>query len=209
MSEVDFLWKIVVVGESGVGKTNLMTRFAYNKFSKDHQSTIGVEFAAKIITLENKTIKAQIWDTAGQERFRAISTAYYRDAKAAFIVYDITKKETFETIPKWLKEIREQGEPGMPIMCCGNKLDLAHIRDVSEKEGKDFATKNKLLWMETSACEGTGVDEAFMSVVEELFKATKSENKTNHGKPDPKSNSTPIVIVNDGGHKKSDGGCQC
>lgn len=118
-------------------------------------------------------------------------------------MYDITKKDTFEVIPKWLKEIREQGESGMPILICGNKIDLAHIREVSEKEGRDFATKNKVLFAETSACEGLGVDEAFMSVVDELFKTTKTTKST------PMDQKVTVQVSVDGGKKAETGGCQC
>jgi len=111
-NEYDYLFKVVLIGDSGVGKSNLLSRFTRNEFSLDSKSTIGVEFATKSIVAEGKTIKAQIWDTAGQERYRAITSAYYRGAVGALLVYDISKHATFENVERWLKELRDHAEAG-------------------------------------------------------------------------------------------------
>ncbi|RQM28791.1 hypothetical protein B5M09_008208 [Aphanomyces astaci] len=108
--EYDYLFKVVLIGDSGVGKSNLLSRFTRNEFSLESKSTIGVEFATKSIQAEGKTIKAQIWDTAGQERYRAITSAYYRGAVGALLVYDITKHPTFENVERWLKELRDHAD---------------------------------------------------------------------------------------------------
>ncbi len=123
------LFKIVLVGDSGVGKTNLLTRFSKNEFSLESKTTIGVEFATKTITTESgHIIKAQIWDTAGQDRYRAIASSYYKGAVGALLVYDITKTKSFENVEKWLKELRDHGAENMVTMLIGNKSDLADDR---------------------------------------------------------------------------------
>lgn len=122
--EFDYLFKIVIIGDSGVGKTNLLSRFVDGTFSIDSKPTIGVEFATKTHNIDGKIIKNQIWDTAGQERFRAITNAYYRGAQGAVVVYDLTKSRTFDHIEKWLAELRDNAEQDITIMLLGNKCDL-------------------------------------------------------------------------------------
>ena len=123
------LFKIVLVGDSGVGKTNLLTRFSKNEFSLESKTTIGVEFATKTITTEQgHVIKAQIWDTAGQDRYRAIASSYYKGAAGALVVYDITKPNSFANVEKWLKELRDHGAEDMVLMLIGNKSDLEKDR---------------------------------------------------------------------------------
>ena len=113
-----------MIGDSGVGKTNLLSRFVDGTFTMDSKPTIGVEFATKTLTIDNKTVKNQIWDTAGQERFRAITNAYYRGAVGAIIVYDLTKSKTFQNIQKWYAELKDNAEQDITIMLLGNKADL-------------------------------------------------------------------------------------
>ncbi|CAH0486008.1 unnamed protein product [Peronospora farinosa] len=168
--EYDYLFKIVLIGDSGVGKSNLLSRFTHNEFNLESKSTIGVEFATKSIVAEGKTIKAQIWDTAGQERYRAITSAYYRGAVGALLVYDITKHGTFENVERWLKELRDHADINTVIMLVGNKSDLRHLRAVSTEEAMAFAEKNNLAFIETSALEATGVDAAFQRILTEIYK---------------------------------------
>ena len=129
-----FLFKVVLIGDSGVGKSNLLSRFTRNEFNLDSKSTIGVEFATRSIQVDNKTIKAQIWDTAGQERYRAITSAYYRGAVGALLVYDISKHQTYENVTRWLKELRDHADTNIVIMLVGNKSDLRHLRAVPTEE---------------------------------------------------------------------------
>merc|ERR1712130_254203 len=126
--EYDYLFKVVLIGDSGVGKSNLLSRFTRNEFNLDSKSTIGVEFATRSIQVDNKTIKAQIWDTAGQERYRAITSAYYRGAVGALLVYDISKQVTFENVERWLNELRDHADNNIVIMLVGNKSYLKHLR---------------------------------------------------------------------------------
>ena len=178
--DCDVLYKVVVIGDSGVGKSNLITRFTQDRFTKDSKPTIGVEFGAKSIEYEGITIKGQIWDTAGQERFRAISAAYYRGANGALIVYDITNPETFQNLNKWFKEIENQGENGCINILIGNKSDLAHLRQVDTEEARKFAEKHNVSFLETSAANNTNVDLAFTSLLQEIYK-TQKKNKGGGG----------------------------
>lgn len=168
--EYDYLFKVVLIGDSGVGKSNLLSRFTRNEFNLESKSTIGVEFATKSIQVDSKTVKAQIWDTAGQERYRAITSAYYRGAVGALLVYDISKRATFENVERWLKELRDHAEPNIVIMLVGNKSDLRHKRAVSTEDAMSFAETNSLAFIETSALDATGVDEAFRQILTEIYR---------------------------------------
>ena len=140
-SNYDYLFKVVLIGDSGTGKSNLLSRFTRNEFSLESKSTIGVEFATRSISVDGKTVKAQIWDTAGQERYRAITSAYYRGAVGALLVYDIAKHPTYVNVSRWLKELRDHADSNIVIMLVGNKSDLRHLRAVPTDEAKAFAGK--------------------------------------------------------------------
>jgi len=168
--EYDYLFKVVLIGDSGVGKSNLLSRFSRNEFTLENKSTIGVEFATKSIQTEGKTIKAQIWDTAGQERYRAITSAYYRGAVGALLVYDITKRITYVNVSRWLKELRYHADPNIVIMLVGNKKDLRQERQVQTDEAKEFCKQNKLFFIETSALEDSNVSMAFETILREIYR---------------------------------------
>merc|ERR1712224_454009 len=148
----------------------LLSRFTRDEFNFDSKSTIGVEFATKSIETEGKRIKAQIWDTAGQERYRAITSAYYRGAVGALLVYDISKHETFENTQNWLKELRQHADANIVIMLIGNKCDLEPERQVSKEEGLAYANKNRLAFEETSAKTSHQVDTSFNRILTEIYK---------------------------------------
>ncbi|XP_059285262.1 ras-related protein YPT3 [Lycium ferocissimum] len=167
--EYDYLFKLVLIGDSGVGKSNLLSRFTKNEFNLESKSTIGVEFATKSLKIEGKVIKAQIWDTAGQERYRAITSAYYRGAVGALLVYDVTRHVTFENVTRWLKELRDHTDPNIVVMLLGNKSDLRHLVAVSTDEAKSLAEREALYFMETSALEATNVDNAFTEVLTQIY----------------------------------------
>lgn len=169
-NDYDHLFKIVLIGDSGVGKSNLLSRFTKNEFNLDSRSTIGVEFATKTIETEGRRIKAQIWDTAGQERYRAITAAYYRGAVGALVVYDITNKASFTNCERWLQELREHADNKIVIMLVGNKSDMsAEFRKVPKEEAMAFAEKYDLAFIETSALAATGVDIAFHRILTEIY----------------------------------------
>jgi len=168
--EYDYLFKIVLIGDSGVGKSNLLSRFTRNEFNFESKSTIGVEFATRTVEVEGKTIKAQIWDTAGQERYRAITSAYYRGAVGALLAYDISSRQTFDHVERWLSELRDHSDPNIVVMLIGNKSDLRHLRAVSTDEARELAANHKLFFTETSALDSSNVELAFQKVLGEIYR---------------------------------------
>lgn len=168
-TEPDFLLKIILIGDSGVGKTNLLSQFARNQFNPDSKTTIGVEFATKTVQIGDKTIKAQIWDTAGQERYRAITNAYYKGAIGAMLLYDITSQMTFNSLGKWLKELRDNSDTNLVVMLVGNKCDMHELRLIKTQEGMKFAEQEQILFIETSALDTTNVTEAFTQLISTII----------------------------------------
>ncbi|XP_074578974.1 ras-related protein Rab11B-like isoform X2 [Curcuma longa] len=166
---------LVLIGDSGVGKSSLLSRFTRNEFSLESKSTIGVEFATRSIRVNEKVIKAQIWDTAGQERYRAITSAYYRGAVGALVVYDITRNTTFENVARWLKELREHTDSSIVIMLVGNKADVRHLRAINTEDVIAFAEKESTFFMETSALESTNVEQAFSEVLDRIYQVVSSK----------------------------------
>ncbi|CAD8063141.1 unnamed protein product [Paramecium primaurelia] len=167
--DYDYLFKIVLSGDSGVGKSNLLLRFTKNQFNPDSKTTIGVEFATRSISISGKIIKAQIWDTAGQERYRAITSAYYRGAIGAVLVYDITNKQSFDAVERWIQEVRENADKDIVIMIIGNKSDLKHLRAIRQESGQDLAQMYKVAFMEASAQDGSNVDQAFTQIIQQIY----------------------------------------
>jgi len=167
--DYDYLFKIVLIGDSGVGKSNLLSRFTRNEFCLESKSTIGVEFATRSVQIDGKTIKAQIWDTAGQERYRAITSAYYRGAVGALLVYDITSLDSFNATGKWLTELRDHADSNIVVLLAGNKNDLAHLRTVSAAQAQQFAHAEELSTVETSALDATNVEQAFIDLLTQTY----------------------------------------
>jgi Ras-related protein Rab-11A len=165
----EYLFKVVIIGDSAVGKSNLLSRYARNEFNLHSKATIGVEFQTQSMEIDGKEVKAQIWDTAGQERFRAVTSAYYRGAVGALIVYDISRRTTFESVERWLEELKTHSDTTVARMLVGNKCDLENIRDVSVEEGKSLAEAEGLFFMETSALDATNVQNAFEIVIKEIY----------------------------------------
>ncbi|CAK56845.1 unnamed protein product (macronuclear) [Paramecium tetraurelia] len=173
--DYDYQYKIVIIGDSGVGKTNIMTQFTRGEFSEETKTTVGVEFANKQLVIDDKIIKAQLWDTAGQERYRAIISSYYKGASGALIVFDITKQSTFDNVDRWMKEVQESTSNEISIILVGNKSDLRHLRQVSSDVSSAYASKHKIAFLETSAKDGANVNEAFNKLINEIH----SKNKNN------------------------------
>lgn len=165
----DYLFKIVLIGDSAVGKSNLLARFARDEFYPNSKSTIGVEFQTQKLDINGKEVKAQIWDTAGQERFRAVTSAYYRGAVGALLVYDISRRLTFENIGRWLNELQTHSDMNVVTILVGNKSDLKDAREVSTAEGKSLAEAQGLFFIETSALDSSNVAVAFQTVVKEIY----------------------------------------
>ncbi|PKA47304.1 Ras-related protein RGP1 [Apostasia shenzhenica] len=168
--KIDYVFKVVLIGDSAVGKSQLLARFSRNEFSLDSKATIGVEFQTRTLNIDNKTIKAQIWDTAGQERYRAVTSAYYRGAVGAMLVYDMTKRQSFDHVTRWLEELRGHADKNIIVMLIGNKLDLGTLRAVPAEDAKEFAERENLFFMETSALEATNVETAFLTVLTEIYR---------------------------------------
>jgi len=173
--DYDYLFKVVLIGDSGVGKSNLLSRFTRNEFSLESKSTIGVEFATRSIHVEDKVVKAQIWDTAGQERYRAITSAYYRGAVGALVVYDVTRHVTFENVERWMRELKDHTDANIVIMLVGNKADLRHLRAVSTEDAKAFAERENAFFMETSALEAMNVEDAFTEVLTQIYRVVSKK----------------------------------
>lgn len=171
------LMKLIVVGDSGTGKSCLLHRFVEDSFSEEQTQTIGVEFGAKIVQLNGERIKLQIWDTAGQERYRSVTRGYYRGAVGCLIVYDVTNRASYDHIPRWLDDVRELAGNDVVVMLVGNKADLAveERRAVSHNEAALFAQERGLMHFETSAATGEYVNDAFLKVARVALDRTSAE----------------------------------
>ena len=171
----EMMFKVVLVGDSFVGKTNIMSKYLKNEFHEDSKATVGVEFGSKQFKIEGHTIKAQIWDTAGQERYKAITSAYYKGAKGAFVVYDITRKGSFESIDKWVNDLTSAADKKITIVIIGNKCDLEDQRQITKEQGQEKATKLEVAFMETSAFSGENLDKAFEMMMTQVYKKCHEE----------------------------------
>jgi len=167
-TEYDYLFKLLLIGDSGVGKSCLLLRFADDTYTDSYISTIGVDFKIKTVDLEGKTVKLQIWDTAGQERFRTITSSYYRGAHGIIVVYDMTEQKSFDNVKTWLLEIERYASPGVNKLLVGNKSDLTAQKQVDSAEAKAFADEHGIFFLETSAKEKTNVEEAFFTMAREI-----------------------------------------
>ena len=202
----DLILKLVLIGDSGVGKTNILSRYNNNEFSLATQPTVGVEFGNKIIKKENKSIKLQLWDTAGQERYKAITNAFYKGSKGAFVVYDITRKSSFLNIDNWIGELKTNGSDDILIILVGNKTDLEDKREVSTDDGEKKAKQYGIAFCETSALQGKNIEHAFNILIDEIIleidNAKEKEMKNNKNNNKKKSKGIMLNTNNDKNHKK-------
>ena len=171
-----FQFKLVLLGESAVGKSSLVLRFVKGQFLDFQESTIGAAFLTQTVCLNDTTVKFEIWDTAGQERYHSLAPMYYRGAQAAIVVYDITSAESFEKAKSWITELQQQGSPNIVIAVAGNKADLAAQRAVHTDDVQKFADDNGLIFMETSAKSSTNVTELFVAIAKKLPKTEAPAN---------------------------------
>ena len=170
----DYLFKIIVLGDCAVGKSNILSKYSKNIFNKSSKSTIGVELITKFFRYEDKILKINIWDTAGQERFTSMITTYYKGAKGALLVYDITRKNTFDNIDHWLKELISINSNKICLSLIGNKSDLSLLRQVSKEKAMEKANKYGIKFYETSALDSTNIKHAFEDLIKEIYIKTKS-----------------------------------
>jgi len=199
--EYDYLFKLLLIGDSGVGKSCLLLRFADDTYTESYISTIGVDFKIRTIELDGKTIKLQIWDTAGQERFRTITSSYYRGAHGIIVVYDVTDQESFNNVKQWLQEIDRYACENVNKLLVGNKCDLTNKKVVDYTSAKEYADQLGIPFLETSAKNATNVEQAFMTMAAEIKNRVGPPAAAQAGPAGVKiSNSKPV-------NEKAGGGC--
>ena len=209
-------FKIVLIGESGVGKTSIISQFVDQIFEDDLQTSTGGSFSSKTLTFNNgKTIKLEIWDTAGQERYRALTKIFYKNALAAVLVYDITRKQSFEELKNyWIKQIKESASENIILAIAANKSDLLDREQVNEDEARNFAKENNALFYETSAKNSIGVNELFIGIGKKFYgldpdlklKDDTNENERSDSKEQNKINENNNIKLNKGKINDKDNG---
>ena len=203
-SNYDLIFKLILIGDSSVGKTNILYKFLSDEFDQNTRPTIGVEFATKNFEIENNIIKTQIWDTAGQERYRSITTSYYKGTKGCLLVYDITRKSSFENLDMWINDIKSAGNENLSIILVGNKCDLEDDRKVSKEVAEEKAKLYNIAFMETSALNGTNIEKAFNELINDVY-------KNNHKLFEKETNllidKKKTIDINE--KKKEEKGCCC
>jgi len=198
--EYDYLFKLLLIGDSGVGKSCLLLRFADDTYTESYISTIGVDFKIRTIELDGKTIKLQIWDTAGQERFRTITSSYYRGAHGIIVVYDVTDQESFNNVKQWLQEIDRYASENVNKLLVGNKCDLTNKKVVDYTSAKEYADQLGIPFLETSAKNATNVEQAFMTMAAEIKNRVGPAAANQTGSDRLQINSKPVEA-------KAGGGC--
>ena len=166
--ESNYLYKIVLVGDWGVGKTNILSRYTRGEFISGSLATIGVQFSTKCVNIEGCNVRVQIWDTAGQDKYRTVTSAYYRGAYGALLVYDITRLETFHRLDLWTKELKQYVKEDCVITLIGNKSDLHHMAQVKQEDALKYSKLHNMAFYETSALDATNIDIVFDSMVKEI-----------------------------------------
>ena len=192
----DYKVKLIIVGDSGVGKTNLISRFASDKFQSNSKATIGVEFIYKTLKINKEIFKVEIWDTAGQERYKSITSAYYKGAKGAIIVYDITSETSFNNIENWINEVKSKASNNIQIMIIGNKTDLYKERKISVEKGIEKAKTLNFHLFEGSALDKTNVKEAFNYLLKEMYLDVKNISRNNSNNNDGGNFGINGVVIN-------------
>jgi len=197
--EYDYLFKLLLIGDSGVGKSCLLLRFADDTYTESYISTIGVDFKIRTIELDGKTIKLQIWDTAGQERFRTITSSYYRGAHGIIVVYDVTDQESFNNVKQWLQEIDRYACENVNKLLVGNKCDLTNKKVVDYTSAKEYADQLGIPFLETSAKNATNVEQAFMTMAAEIKNRVGPPAAAQPGASGVKISNTKAIDAKPGG----------
>jgi small GTP-binding protein len=193
--------KTVIVGDSGVGKTSILFRFVNQTFQNEVPSTLGVEFMSKVIDIDSRTLEVQLWDTAGQELFRSVTRGYYRGAIGAFVVFDLTNRESFTNLPQWITDLQSTARRDVVIVVLGNKADLVESRDVTKFEAEEFAKRSNVGYFETSAKTGDNIENAIMKCLEGINQIIEA------GKFDGRANTETFVLNDEVKETKQDGCC--
>ena len=202
-------FKLIIVGDTGVGKTNIIGKYIADSFNENTKSTVGVEFFTKSFKINEDFIKLEIWDTAGQERYKSITSAYYKGSNGALLVYDITRTATFDDIEKWINEVKDVVEGELKFVLVGNKCDLENERKVETETALAKAQKLKMPLIETSAFNSTNIQKVFKIILIDIYKNFKKEKKE---KTDKKNLNEGIKIDIEEGKQKKDkkeGGSCC
>eukprot|EP01111_Echinosteliopsis_oligospora_P014729 TRINITY_DN561_c0_g1_i2.p2 TRINITY_DN561_c0_g1~~TRINITY_DN561_c0_g1_i2.p2 ORF type:complete len:212 (-),score=69.65 TRINITY_DN561_c0_g1_i2:1732-2367(-) len=202
-----FQFKLVLLGESAVGKSSLVLRFVKGQFLDYQESTIGAAFLTQTVCLNDTTVKFEIWDTAGQERYHSLAPMYYRGAQAAIVVYDITSYDSFDRAKKWVKELQRQGNPNIVIALAGNKVDLASKRTVEIEEAQSYSDENGVLFMETSAKTAANVNELFVAIAKKLPKTQAPARPSSSRLSIQPIDSSSTANNGKGSTAKQQGGC--
>lgn len=193
--DYDYLFKLIIIGDSGIGKSSLLNRFADDVYTDSYISTIGVDFKIRTIDIDGKMCKLQIWDTAGQERFRTITSSYYRGAHGILLVFDITNPESFVNLTAWLKEVTNYASETVNLILIGTKSDLVEKRKISYTDASEFAKNNNMEYIETSAKSSINIDTAFITLTNNLRKSyiptVRHDNK-------PTIVTNPVTITKQG-----------
>ena len=176
--ESNYLYKVVLIGDWSVGKTNILSRYTRGEFLLGSPATIGVQFSTKCLDIDGCNVRVQIWDTAGQDRYRTITSSYYRGAKGALLVYDITRPETFYRLDVWIKELKEYVKESCVIILIGNKCDLRHMAEVKQEDALNYAKLHNMAFYETSALDATNIDVVFDNLVKQIH---SSQPKMEYG----------------------------
>ena len=198
--------KLIVIGDSGVGKTNIIQRYVTDTFSTDTKATVGVEFFTKSFRVNNDIVKLEIWDTAGQERYKSITSAYYKGSRGALIVYDISRTATFDDVEKWMAEVKEKVRGSLKMLIIGNKSDLKDERKISIETALDKAKSLNIPLMETSALDSTNIKKAFETLLREMYKDFKKQKEIEKKDNTNKSEGVKLETENQP-IKKEKGGC--
>jgi len=199
-NQYDFLMKLLVIGDSGVGKSCLLLRFAEDSFTPNFITTIGIDFKIKTVEMEGKRIRLQIWDTAGQERFRTITTAYYKGAMGILLVYDVTDEQSFQHVGMWMKNIQTHAQENVKTILVGNKCDMTSDKVVETAQGTALAKEYGVKFFEASAKSNTNVTECFMALASEVMDRQLEKSK-------PPTDT--VDLGKDGGDSPKDSGCAC
>ena len=201
--QFDKTCQLLIIGDSSVGKTSIISRYANGTFKEEYLATVGLDYYTKDEIIDNKTIQIKLWDTAGQERFKALTQNYFRNAEGVLLVYDVTSTESFDNLKYWISSIKDnmkQQDMNIPLIIIGNKIDMEDSREIIKENAEKFAGENNYKYFETSAKTGVGVDDAIRELVNQVLKQTGSDEQK-------QSRNNSVQIKDNGGNVKKKGCC--
>ena len=208
-SSYELLYKVIIIGDTAVGKSNILSRYVKDEFSSNSKSTVGVELGIKFLKIKNTKTKIQIWDTAGQERYRAITSSYFKGSNGCFIVYDITNEASFNNIENWYEQIQKETSKDIPILLVGNKCDLEDERKVPIEKGKEKAQNLNCAFFETSALKKINIDKIFEELVNNIYEKTGGNKNDDDINVELVKDDKAVNLneVKNGENEKKKGGC--